>query len=182
MKKQTQAISKTPAARTSLAQKIRLLEDIEAIKQLKALYCKYCDGGWAGPTHDYDKIAELFTEDAVTDGTAGRTEGRENIRRLYQSYQATPFAFHRVTNPIIAVAGDRATGEWHVLVALRRPDGQAVWVAGIYDEEYVRTADGWRIKTLKFTSAFITPYEQGWGRERELPVPPRGNPSPSSAG
>ena len=67
-------------------------------------------------------------QDAVTEGTAGRTEGRENIRRLYQSYQVTPFAFHRVTNPIIKVAGNLATGNWHVLVALTRPGNQAVWV------------------------------------------------------
>ncbi len=170
MKKQTQTAKKAPAARVSLAQRVRLLEDLEAIKQLKASYCRYCDGGWAGPTHDYDQIAALFTEDAMTDGTAGRTEGRENIRRLYRSYQATPFAFHRVTNPIIEVKGNQATGNWHVLVALTRPGGQAVWIAGIYDEEYLRTRDGWRIKTLKFTPAFITRYEQGWGKERAMPV------------
>ncbi len=173
MKKQTRTTKKAPAARTSLAQRVRVLEDIEAIKQLKAMYCNSCDGGWDRPTHDYDQVAALFTEDAVTDGTAGRTAGRENIRRLYRSYQVTPFAFHRVTNPIIKVAGDQATGNWHVLVALARPDGQAVWIAGIYDEEYVRSRDGWRIKLLKFTPAFITRYEQGWGKERTAPVQPR---------
>jgi len=46
-------------------------------------------------------------------------------------------------------------------------------VAGIYDEEYVRTKDGWRIKTLRFTPAFITRYERGWGKEQTVPVPPR---------
>ncbi len=154
---------------------MRTLEDIEAIKKLKAAYCNYCDGGWDRPTHDYDRIAALFTEDAVTEGTAGRTEGRENIRRLYRSYQATPFAFHRVTNPIIEVADRHATGNWHVLVALTRPGGEAVWVAGIYDEEYTRTRDGWRITKLKFTPAFITPYSQGWGKERAMPVRPPTN-------
>src|SRR5215472_3436051 len=151
MKKQTRTAKKAPAARTSLAQRLRLMEDFEEIKQLKAAYCNGCDGGWDRPTHDYDAIAALFTEDAVTEGTAGRTAGRENIRRLYRSYQATPFAFHRVTNPIIKVDGNRATGNWHVLVTLTRPDNQAVWIAGIYDEEYTRTREGWRIKTLRFT-------------------------------
>lgn len=177
MKKQTQPAKKSSAPRTTLAQRVQQLEDLESIKKLKALYCKYCDGGWAGPTHDYDNIAALFTEDAVTQGTAGTTAGRENIRRLYHSYQATPFAFHRVTNPIIEITGDRATGNWHVLVALTRPDQQAVWVAGLYDEEYVRTRDGWRITTLKFTPAFITPYELGWGKERAMPVPHRPSPA-----
>jgi ketosteroid isomerase-like protein len=182
MKKQTRTAKKAPAARMSLAQRVRALEDVEEIKQLKASYCNYCDGGWDRPTHDYDRIADLFTEDAVTQGTAGRTAGRENIRRLYRSYQVTPFAFHRVTNPIIKVAGDRATGNWHVLVALTRPDGQAVWVAGIYDEEYVRTKDGWRIQVLKFTSAFTTRYEQGWGKERAMEVQRRRDANPPAAG
>src|SRR5579885_1953131 len=169
MKKQA---ARAKTTKTRKAPRVQRIEDIEEIKQLKALYCMYCDGGWAGPTHDYDQIAALFTEDAVTEGTAGRTEGRENIRRLYRSYQATPFAFHRVTNPIIQVSGNRATGNWHVLVALTRPDGQAVWIAGIYDEEYARTREGWRIKTLRFTPAFITRYEQGWGKERAMAVQP----------
>ena len=181
MKKQTRTAKKVRPARTSLAQRVRVLEDLESIKQLKALYCNYCDGGWDRPTHDYDKIAALFTEDAVTEGTAARTAGRENIRRLYRSYQATPFAFHRVTNPIIEVAGDRAKGNWHVLVALTRPDQQAVWIAGIYDEEYARTRDGWRIKTLKFTPAFITRYEQGWGKERTVTVQQSRTAGPASA-
>ena len=40
-----------------LEARVRRLEDIEAIKQLKARYCALCDAGY-----DADGIAPLFTE------------------------------------------------------------------------------------------------------------------------
>ena len=52
----------------ALEARLRRLEDIEALKQLKAQYCAACDDGY-----DADRLASLFTEDAVWDG--GRTFG-----------------------------------------------------------------------------------------------------------
>ena len=49
----------------SLESRIQRLEDIEAIKQLKARYCGLCDDGYPA-----DDLAELFTEDAIWDGGA----------------------------------------------------------------------------------------------------------------
>ncbi len=47
------------------------LRVIEAIKRLKAIYCRLVDGS------RWDELAELFTEDAVCDyGFFGRYEGR----------------------------------------------------------------------------------------------------------
>ena len=40
-----------------LARRLQVLEDIEAIKKLKARYCAYCDN-----QYDADGIAALFTE------------------------------------------------------------------------------------------------------------------------
>ena len=63
----------------SLEERIQRLEDIEAIKQLKAEYCAYCDDGY-----NPDGIANLYTEDAVWDGGPfGRYEGRDAIRKLH---------------------------------------------------------------------------------------------------
>ena len=60
--------------------RLRRLEDIEAIKQLKALYCKFCDDGY-----DADGIAGIFTEQGIWDGgkTFGVANGREEIRRHF---------------------------------------------------------------------------------------------------
>ena len=73
-----------------LARRVQELEDIEAIKKLKARYCLYVDTG------DPDKLAELFVEHAVWDGgVVGRYEGREAIRTFIRNLpQTLAFALH----------------------------------------------------------------------------------------
>jgi hypothetical protein len=108
-------------------------------------------------------VASLFVEGGVWDaGEYGRGEGREGIRALFKSFQRFPLAFHRITNPIIKVEGDRATGEWHVLVPITLEENRAVWIGGIYQDQFVRPAEGWKFKVLRFTRAFVTKNEQGW--------------------
>jgi hypothetical protein len=147
----------------TLEQRVQVLEDIQAITELKASYCNAADGGWDRPSHDADQVASLFVEDGVWDGgKIGRGAGREGIRALFTSFQRFPFAFHRVTNPIIKVDGDTATGEWHVQVPITLEENRAFWLGGIYHDEFVRTPGGWKFKVLKVTSAFVSKNEQGW--------------------
>ena len=95
----------------ALESRITLLEDIEAIKKLKANYCLHVDHaneeGWVS----------LFTEDAVWESDKfGRFEGREAIRGLFRNIpEMLHFAIHYVMNPIIEVNGNRATGIWYLL-------------------------------------------------------------------
>ncbi len=157
----------------TMAQRLRRLEDIDAIQKLKARYCNYCDGGWDRPTHDYDGVASLFVEDGLWDARplAPLAQGREAIRDLFKGFQAAPFAVHYVTNPIIEVDGDTATGQWHLLLAITQGDDQqAFWVIGIYNDEFVRTPEGWRFKALRFTPATMTPYELGRSKAQFPPL------------
>jgi hypothetical protein len=77
-----------------------------------------------------------------------------------------PFIVHYVTNPVIDVDGDTATGHWHALVTGTLPSREAMWTLGIYKEEYVRTTQGWKFKTLKFVTAANTTYDLGWGKKQ----------------
>jgi hypothetical protein len=164
-KKAAKKLAKRVAkAGSALEKRVRLLEDIEEISKLKARYCNYVDGGWDRPTHDYDGVASIFTEDGVWEAVPTiRAETREGIRDYFRRAQDISLAFHRISNPIIEVDGDKATGNWHVLVALTHPNGKAVWIAGIYNDDFVRTSEGWKFKKLGFTFAFNVPYEKGWG-------------------
>ena len=162
----------------SLEARVQRLEDIEAIKQLKALYCSLCDDGY-----DADGLAELFTEDAVWDGGAlGVAKGREKIRRFFENTpKVMPFAVRMVMNPSIQVDGDSATGRWYLFQsATFKPatpvsggdtpvsGATALWGAARYDEEYVRVGGEWKFRSLRLTSRFWTPYGEGWEKRRSV--------------
>ena len=145
---------------------VRRLADIEAIRQLKHRYCGLCDAGY-----DADPLAALFTEDAVWDGgPIGMHEGREAIRRFFQgSPNRVPWALHMVTNPIIEVDGDTATGQWYLWEPLvyALPGGdQAWWMSARYDDRYRRTPDGWKFERVAITMKLLAPYDRGWGAAR----------------
>jgi len=147
-----------------LERRLRVLEDIEAIKKLKARYCAYCDNNY-----DADGIAALFTEDAVWDGgNFGRYEGREAIRTFFRGApRIFPFAIHQVMNPIIEVEGEQAKGQWYLFQPATLAEGnQAVWLAARYEEEYVKVESEWKFKRLKVLPSFLTPYDQGWVKKR----------------
>ena len=155
----------------SLEERIRILEDQQEIAKLKARYVNWNDGGWKGPTHTNPQaVADMFVEDGVWDGrpSTGYAQGRAEIKKLFETFGAVPFIVHYVTNPIIEVNGDTATGNWHALVTMTVPGDQALWSLGLYLEEYVRTPEGWKFKSLRFESAANSSYELGWAKQRVL--------------
>lgn len=144
---------------------VRELRDIEEIKRLKARYCHLVDAGC------WDELAELFTEDAVCDyGFFGRYEGRDQIvERFFRTIvsSASSFNAHMVHNPIIDVHGDTASGTWYLTAQTTiQPANQAVWVMGIYHDEFRRIAGRWKLAALKFEFKYYTPYEDGWAKVR----------------
>ncbi|MCW2976591.1 MAG: hypothetical protein JWM06_1872 [Actinomycetia bacterium] len=144
--------------------RLRRLADLEEIRTLKALYCRWIDTGYESAGDDATRFAELFAVDGVWAVSAEPVSGREAIRARASSSRR--FRLHLVANPIIELDGDRATGVWHALVPSTASDGQAVWLAGTYDDSFVRTDDGWRFARVTFHAAFRTPYEDGWGKTR----------------
>ncbi len=78
----------------------------------------------------------------------------ETLRAAFAPYVAT---HHAITGPVVAIDGDRATIHAHVRAEHWLPveDGPNRWlVVGFYDNEAVRTADGWRLSSVKLTSAY----------------------------
>ena len=146
----------------ALEKRIRALEDIEAIRNLKSTYAAYCDD-----SYNADKIAELFTEDATWEsGALGRFEGREAIRGFFQgASKIFKFALHYALNPHIEVDGDTARARWYLFMPCTMSDGNSgMWRAGIDDEEYVRVNGDWKFKSKTATAIFHTPFEEGWAK------------------
>ena len=145
---------------TELEAKIRYLTDLEEIRMLKYRYCRFNDGGWQGqPLSHQGPSHELFTEDGVWDGSPlVVARGRDEIRRVFDEFAKMQLAYHAVMNPIIEVDGDRAWGHWHLIGAGLPGDGGSILGVSAYEDEYVRTAEGWRIKLMKVI----------WGRRTVL--------------
>jgi hypothetical protein len=154
-----------------LARKLQLLEDLEAIKTLKYQYCAFCDDHY-----NADGIAGLFVEDGIWDGgDFGYCVGPAAIRKFFiAAPKGLSFAAHQVMNPILKVDGDHATGEWKLLqpcTTETRNGPRAMWLAANYNDTYVRTPSGWKFQSLKVTSLFFTPHDDGWVKTRFLSRP-----------
>jgi uncharacterized protein (TIGR02246 family) len=128
--------------RTSLAHRLRRLEDLDEIRRLFVDYGRHLDAG------DVEAYAELFADDGeVLLGPIGRAKGRPAIVELMTKVRErarTP-SFHLVTNPTIDLDGDRATAE--VLWTVIRPaaDGTLeVAMFGRHHDELVRERGRWR--------------------------------------
>jgi hypothetical protein len=147
-----------------IRQQIQQLLDTDAIKQLKARYCKYADSG-----KNPDEFAALFTQNAILDeGDDGVFSGRENILQMYKSL--SPFFKlnqHLVLSPIIEISGDKATGEWRLLqlCTTEHPEGdRAFWACGYYKEQYLRVGEQWKFEHVEARVHFCCDYAEGWAK------------------
>jgi hypothetical protein len=146
------------------AQKLGWLYDIEQIKQLKHRYCAYCDEGY-----DADGIAGLFVEDGVWDGGPfGTYHGRAAIHAFFAgASKLISFANHYVSNPVIDIEGDIARGRWDLWQPMvNEPAHRAAWLVAKYRDTYVRTAGGWMFERLTVDVRALSPYEEGFARQR----------------
>lgn len=157
----------------TLEARIQRLEDIEELKQLKIRYAAYCDDDY-----NADGLVPLFTESAIWDGgPMGRFEGHDALRTFFSSAdQTVPFAIHHVTNPLIEVEGDRATGRWY----LWQPctfggsdggTGDGLWMAAQYDDIYRREDGVCRFEHVVINLRMLSPYEAGWAKMPMIEVP-----------
>jgi hypothetical protein len=126
------------------------VEDKLAIHELIARYPLVVDGG------DWDGLDVLFTADATVDFTAfgGPVDQLPGIKRfLADSLGMFGRTQHMMGLPVITLDGDRATSRTSCNnpMVLPNADGStAVWLIGLwYDDEFVRTPDGWRFSSRK---------------------------------
>ena len=144
----------------ALEQRLTRIEDLEAIKQLKATYCDICDDD-----HNPERITTIFAEDGIWEGAGfGKAQGRAAIRELFKKFQTLiSFSQHQVMNPIIKIDGDRATGIWYFFGPFTfYKDNQAKWLAARYEDDYVKVNGEWKIQHLRARGRMHTNYEESW--------------------
>ena len=146
-----------------LEAKIKLLQDIEEIKKLKARY------GYCVDSQDYDGVMDCFAKECKADyGMFGKCNSRNEIENWFRTIvpKAMPFCLHFMENPLIEVDGDRATGIWYFNVPVTNGEkNEASWMTGKYEDVYIREDGKWKYKELKCTIYYLSPLDKGWVKQ-----------------
>jgi uncharacterized protein (TIGR02246 family) len=135
------------------------LDDIEAIKQLKARYFRTLD------RQEWDGFAQVFARDAVLEvPEAGIVrQGRDEIVGSVSTALAGATTVHHGHMPEIELTGpDTATGIWAMADYVEWPSaetGERVGLQGYghYEEEYVREDGAWRIAKTHLSRLRVDP-------------------------
>jgi len=131
----------------ALEKRITRLEDIEAIKQLKARYCHICDDD-----HNPETVKTVFAEDGIWESADfGTARGHAEISELFANFRKMfNFSQHNIMNPVIEVDGDRATGIWYIMGPWTyRENNDEKWLALRYDDDYVKIDGEWKYQHLR---------------------------------
>ncbi len=139
--------------------------DYIEIQQLVSSYPYGLDGN----TDNGESYANLFAPGAVFGRP--RTEGHENLKALANTQpRGAKYVRHFITNHVIEPApGGGAIGkEYAVIIDIGENGGPSgIALGGRYDDEYVKTPQGWKFKSRTFTPSRVDvqpPPAAGGGR------------------
>ncbi|MBP2706368.1 nuclear transport factor 2 family protein [Microbispora sp. RL4-1S] len=138
--------------------RLRLLLDIEEIRQLKARYFRYID------TKDWGVCREVFTADARIDIGGVRTV--DEFISVTRAWLGDAVSVHSGSMPEIDITGPgEATGIWGMRDYIVFPDEggapRGMRGYGHYHDRYRRIDGRWRIHTTRLTRLRIDPFEGG---------------------
>ncbi|OGO42643.1 MAG: hypothetical protein A2137_03530 [Chloroflexi bacterium RBG_16_58_8] len=153
-----------------LEDRLRTLEDTEAIKKLQRAYGFYLEHWMA------EDLIDLFADgpDAELLVAAGHYVGKESIRRFFRHGKENielprsenPEFLHQVMqlSGVVHVApdGKTARGRWYGFGANAFPvEGGRInpgWMNGVYEVEYIKQDDVWKLKKVHWCMTFHAPW------------------------
>jgi 3-phenylpropionate/cinnamic acid dioxygenase small subunit len=109
---------------------------------------------------DWPLFRSVFTDDCELDyGEVGSWHGVDSITEfMQQAHAMASHTMHRLTNQVITVDGDKAESRTYVDALIMVGDSNSgVNAAGFYDDDLVRTTDGWRVARRQFIQVRIAP-------------------------
>lgn len=129
---------------------IQTVIDKQSIKDLQVYYSLSIDSG------EYDNLDKVFVPDVVSDyGHAGSHVGIEPIKAACaNALDPLTSAQHLNGDHWAEIDGDTATAGCYLTVHMYMegaPGGEHFSMGGRYDDELVRTEDGWRIARRAMT-------------------------------
>lgn len=125
------------------------MDDVEAIKQLKARYFRTMD------TKDWAGMRQVFCDDAVMDteeSGGGIVTGADAFMEFLEPTLRDVVTVHHGHMPEIELtSATTAEGVWAMEDMLRWPDGSELHGYGHYTEAYEKVDGAWRIRSSKLT-------------------------------
>ncbi|WP_412506335.1 nuclear transport factor 2 family protein [Roseovarius sp. SYSU LYC5161] len=145
----------------SLSERLALLEDREALRDLMQRYARAADAKYTADhtRRDAGEVARAaadqaacFTEDAewTVSGFGGALKGRGEIAAFFET-SPWDYTLHHYVCPEIALDGDTAQVRWR-LIELGCPEKseRVVLLTGVVEQTCRRTPQGWRIASMSF--------------------------------
>jgi len=153
-----------------LEARIARLEAESEIRKLKARYLNACDA------KDVEAIRACFHPDAALDyGPMGKFGLDQLIAVFTEISVVTPIVdSHQIHNGEIEIFDAAcASARWSLAFTTYDPrSGSFRLIAGIYEDEYIRTGAGWRIKSSRHTPRLIADGTLAGGSVQISPVTP----------
>lgn len=155
------------AAEDDLATRLRHLEDREAIRELHNQYCFIQDRGHSSHAEeDVQAFLALCHPDVVWDNSPdgsrahrGREAVASYLRELWLRFDD---GMHFVHNLSITFDSDSRARGRSSFEAVGGMEGEAFVAAGYYENEYVRTAEGWRFLFHREVPFFFVKVGESW--------------------
>jgi uncharacterized protein (TIGR02246 family) len=130
------------------------MDDIEAIKQLKARYFRTMD------TKDWKGMREVFADDVVVDTSASGGDvvcGADEFMAFLEPVLQDAITVHHGHMPEITITSpSTAVGIWALQDLIVWPDGTHLQGYGHYHETYELVGGEWRIKSSTLTRLHLT--------------------------
>lgn len=107
---------------------------------------------------DWTLFRSCFTEDCVADyGDIGVWHGADEIAAwMDRAHRAAGHTVHRITNQDIRADHHGASARSSVdAIVLGADNLTGIRAIGFYDDDLVRTEEGWQIRRRQFTSVFM---------------------------
>jgi hypothetical protein len=142
-------MSDTDQTIAALRDEIRFLRDTHDIQQLPILYCHYVR------RLDIEAILAQFTADATFEfvgmGRTGTYQGESLVAMVSNGLpELTPWPLTH-NHHIELIDRSRATGTLHTEFRMGNEAYRATHI-GLYEDEYAKSAAGWKFKRRKLTS------------------------------
>ena len=139
---------------------------LTANEHIRAVIARYAKAG--DDQNDPDQMRQVLAEDAIWEAKGfGKFTGRdviaEELSKIGQ--EMIVWSLHYPVSPIIDIADNLNTAHafWWLweLTTMRGEEGdeESNWLAATYECDFIRAADGWKIKHLVLEVKKVIPYQ-----------------------